>query len=82
MQVDTASRVAYPDTMAVYLSVEETMVRIPNASRQNIYDWLKSGHLEGIKDQRRMWLISEESIQTFQRPPMGRPRKRKKVLDE
>lgn len=58
-----------------YLEVEEAAERL-NVHRQRIYEFIKAGRLDAHKDDRGMWLISEESVRTFKKMPRGRPRKK------
>ena len=58
----------------VYLSVDEAALRL-DVHRQRIYEFIWSGRLKAIKDpETRTWLVSEESVNAFQKKPRGRPR--------
>lgn len=60
-----------------YLTVEEACEKL-GVGRQRIYELIRAGRLKGIKDpETRTWLVSQESISTFERRGKGgRPRKK------
>lgn len=78
MQIlDSVTRWLHNEDMPItYLEVEEAAERL-NVHRQRIYEFIRAGRLDAHKDERGMWLITEESVRTFKKMPRGRPPKKK-----
>lgn len=62
----------------VYLTVDEVVEALGFNNRQAVYDAINTGKLKGVKDpETRTWLVSQESVERYEKPRCGRPRKRR-----
>jgi hypothetical protein len=61
------------DVPKSFMTAEEARERLGFKHVQSIYDAIEEGRLEGFVDDRRMWWISEDSVNRFQRRKRGRP---------